>query len=184
MYNMKLRNTLLFTTMIFSAAQADSNFNRFTGQYVAVNAGAMYTSKIYGPNVTTKNAMGGGVNLYLGDQVTTYFAPELDFGYFSFGSPGGVGLLSLNARFTAPVGSSVSLFAKGGLGYGEVTTRLNTRVSASDIMPSFGLGVGFGFSPSSMVTLESSNVYAPHNLGNASGIMSAFTLGVTHYFAS
>lgn len=181
---MKLRHTLFLIPAIFSTAYADPAFNQFVGQYVAVNGGGIYANKIYGPNQTKKNVIGGGANLYLGDQVTTYFAPELDFGYFSLGNSSGVGLLSLNARFTAPVGSLVSLFAKAGLGYGEVTTRLNTRVSGNSILPAFGLGAGFGFSPSSMVTLESSNVYVPHNLGNASGIMSAFTLGVTHYFAS
>lgn len=183
---MILKRTALFSTVtfgFFSVAYASDAYNNFVGQYFSFNAGATYAYKIY-QSRSKSGILGAGGNLFFGDQINAYFAPEVGFGYFSFGSNGGVTLLSLNGRFTLPVGTNVSLFVKLGAGYGEVITRIDpARKTTNDFVPSLGAGIGVGFLPNWMATLEANGAYFPYSLGNANGPIGGITLGVTHYFS-
>ncbi|GEM_PF-4130008 len=169
---------------IISAAHADPLYNRFVGQYVSVNAGATLANKIFDPSASERGFLGAAANIFAGSQINPYFAPELGLGYYSFGSSGGATIFGLDGRFTIPAGSSVSLFFKLGAAYTEVITRFATRVQKNSFVPSLGGGIGYGFSPSSMVTLEGNGVWLPQSLGNANGFLGGLTLGVTHYWNS
>lgn len=176
------RSILLSTVIFISTSHADMLYNHYVGQYVSLNAGVTYANKIFDSGVTKSGILGAGGNLFLGDQINPYFAPELDIGYFSFGSRGGVTMFSLGGRFTYSVGSGVSLFAKLAPAYAEVITRLTTRVQKNTFLPALGLGVGIGFTPQTMMTIEANGVWLPEDLGNANGVMGGLTLGVTHYW--
>lgn len=178
------RRIALFSVMacgFFSVAQADT-YNRYVGQYYAVNAGASYAHRIKA-GASESGFLGAGGSILLGQQINPYFAPEAGFSYFSFGSNGGLTIVSVSARITAPVGSNVSLFGKIGAAYSELTTRtLGIGITAGDFVPAFGLGMGVGFSPTWMATLEANGVYFPVSTKNGNGPMGGVTLGVTHYF--
>lgn len=174
----------LFFGTVITTANAESPGNNFMGQYVSANAGATYINTIYDTDASNGGFIGAGGDIFAGSQINPYFSPELGLGYFSFGSQGGISMFSVNGRFTWPIGSCISLFAKVGAGYAEVITRLSKRVQKNSFVPALGLGVGYGFSESSMATLETNGVWLPHSLGNANGYAGGVTLGVTHYWHS
>lgn len=176
-------SSLIFVGII-SVAHADPLYNRFVGQYVSVNAGATLANKIFDSSSARRGFLGAGANIFAGSQINPYFAPELGLGYYSFSSRGGATLFGLDGRFTIPAGSCVSLFMKLGAAYTEVITRFATRVQKNSFVPSLGAGIGYGFSPSSMVTVEGNGVWLPQSLGNANGFLGGLTLGVTHYWNS
>ena len=176
---------ILLINIFIISAYADDNFdesdNHFTGQYVSVNAGATYAHNIY--QFTHKSGfLGAGGSLFLGSQVNAFFAPELEASYFSFGSSSGMTTFGLVGRFTLPVGSAWSFFVKLGPGYSEVITRLTNRVQKNSFVPLFGAGVGYGFAPQWMGTLEANGTYFSHSMGNATGPAGGVTIGVTHYW--
>lgn len=175
---------LLLFVAAMTAANAESPGNNFVGQYVSANAGATYINTIYDVDGSNGGFLGAGGMVFAGSQINPYFAPEVGLGYFSFGSQGGISLFGLNARVTFPIGSCISLFAKLGAGYAEVITRLTKRVQKNSFVPTLGLGVGYGFSESTMATFETNGVWLPHSLGNAHGYAGGVTLGVTHYWNS
>lgn len=183
---MLLKKIILISSIacgsFLSIAQADSLYNAYQGQYVSVGIGATYANKIYQPGNTRSGFLGGGGNLFLGDQITPYVGPELGFNYFGFRS-GGVTILSLNGRFTLPVGSRISLFAKLGLGYTELTMRMNGYSSSNSFVPAFGLGVGYGLTSQWMLSAEGNGVYLPQGMGNGNGVIGGLTLAATRYFA-
>jgi uncharacterized membrane-anchored protein len=84
------------------------------------------------------------------------------------------------------VGSRISLFAKLGIGYAEVVTRLlgpNRGDLVSDnTVPVFGLGVGYGLTSLWMLSLEANGAYFSGSTNNASGLMGGLTFGGTRYF--
>ncbi len=186
--DMKLIQKFFYAPLIFacfiSAAHADPLYNRFVGQYVSVNGGATIANKIFDPSDFERGFVGAGANIFAGSQINPYFAPELGLGYYSFASSGGATIFGLDGRFTIPAGSCVSLFFKLGAGYAEAITRFASRVQKNSFVPTLGAGIGFGFSPSSMVTVEGNGVWLPQSFGNANGFLGGLTLGVTHYWNS
>ena len=185
---MKFIQKVFYSSLIFvgiiSVAHADPLYNRFVGQYVSVNAGATLANKIFDPSDSERGFLGAGANIFAGSQINSYFAPELGLGYYSFASSGGATIFGLDGRFTIPAGSCVSLFLKLGAGYTEVITRFASRIQKNSFVPTLGAGIGYGFSPSSMVTFEGNGVWLPQSLGNANGFLGGLTLGVTHYWNS
>lgn len=168
------------STDVYSSEQAVAPANPFQGQYVSVNAGATYANKIYQNPVVQSGILGAGGNIFLGDQINPYFAPEIGVNYFSFGSWGGVTIASINGKFTLPMGD-FSLFGKMGAGFGEVITRLKyTPVTSDNFVPSVGAGIGYNFLYRWTGTLEFSGAY--FSVSNANGFIGGFTAGVTHYF--
>ncbi|HLB55923.1 MAG TPA: outer membrane beta-barrel protein [Coxiellaceae bacterium] len=163
-------------------AAIHDQYNRYVGQYVSVGGGATFANKIYQPpNNTQSGLIGGAANLFLGDQINPYFAPEVGFGYAQFRS-GGLTIIALNFRFTAPIGSHVSLFGKLGPAYAELTTRMNGYQSTNSFVPALGLGVGYGLTYQWMLSLEANGVWLPQDMGNGNGLAGGLTINATRYF--
>lgn len=185
---MYIKKIILFLSIIFasflSIAQAamHDQYNRYVGQYVSVGGGATFANRVYQPPNNTQNGpIGGAANLFLGDQVNPYFAPEVGFGYAQFRS-GGLTIISLNFRFTAPIDSRISLFGKLGPAYAQLTTRMNGYLSEDSFVPALGLGIGYGLTYQWMLSLEANGVWLPENMGNGSGPIGGLTINATRYF--
>ena len=88
----------------------------------------------------------------------------------------------MNFRFTAPIGSHVSLFGKLGPAYAELTTRMNGYQSTNSFVPALGLGVGYGLTYQWMLSLEANGVWLPQDMGNGNGLAGGLTINATRYF--
>ncbi|MCX7125639.1 MAG: outer membrane beta-barrel protein [Gammaproteobacteria bacterium] len=179
---MPLKKITLFSVLLtlFSAPSVLAE-DTFLGQYLSINAGGTYVSNIYQGAASKTGFQGAAANIFLGDQVNSYFGPEVGFAYYSFGSSGGgVALICLNGKFTIPM-NNFSVFGKIGAGFASVITYFQTKITTNDFVPSVGAGVGYGFTKKWKATVEFNGAYFP-NVGNANGFMGAFTAGVTHYF--
>ena len=168
---------ILSTSVIF----ANTQYNSYQGQYVSFGAGATYANKIYDTGGSDCGILGVGGVVFLGDQFTKYFAPEFETGYDSFGS-GGLTTLSVDGRFTFPVGQRFSIFARLGGGYAEAVTRITTRVQKNSFVPTMGLGVGYGLTNKWAMSLETDGAWLPQSLGNANGYAGAITVNFTRYW--
>lgn len=171
--------SLLFTSII----QAETAYNKNLGQYLSVNGGASYASNLFQSGITKSGFLGFGGNIILGTMINENLAAEVAGNYFSFGTTGGVTILSLNGRVTVPAGNRVSLFGKLGIGYGELTTQFgnNGKIITDLCVPTFGLGIGYHATDLWMVTLESTGAYFKSS-ANVSGVVGGLTIGGTRYF--
>ncbi len=168
---------------LISIAHAETNhYNRIVGQYISGNFGGSYANQTHQEDRKENGFLGVGANLFLGDQINPYFAPEVGVAYFDMEHYNDwFSILNLNGRFTIPVGTRVSLFAKIGIGLGSVKTCFRHCHTSNDMVPTGGLGVGVGLTKEWMTSAEFNGAY--FSTKNAVGIFGGLTIGATRYFA-
>lgn len=181
------KKTILCASIIgLSFAAHAFTRNEFQGQYLSLNGGGVYVHNIYQNNASKNGFLGGGLNLFLGDQINDYFGPEIGFAFFALGPYGRVGIATLNGKFTLPLGvmNDFVIFAKAGIGYAELMTTIPTSspsLISDNFVESLGLGAGYNFAERWRTTLEYNGAWFS-SAPNATGLIGGVTLGVTHYF--
>src|SRR3990167_3582674 len=114
LYKKIIFSAAFFCVTVSAMADQQPQFNHYQGQYINFNAGAAFANKIAQQSQLRSGFLGAAVNAFLGTTLNPYFGAEIGSGYYSFGSNGGASITSINIRFTAPIGSRFSLFAKLG----------------------------------------------------------------------
>ncbi|OGT66599.1 MAG: hypothetical protein A3J38_05465 [Gammaproteobacteria bacterium RIFCSPHIGHO2_12_FULL_45_9] len=184
------------TTLIAAAAagfisisRADVISDYYQHQYAGFNGAAIYVNKIYqntNPGQISKRGfLSGGGNVYIGSALSSFFGLELNFGYYSFGSYGGLTSIALNGKFTEVLAKQWMLYQKIGGGYGEIVTRFNnTRIDSDNLIPTAALGIGYQVIDPWLLNLEFDAAMVPSGCTNAVGLIGALGIGTTYYFSA
>jgi hypothetical protein len=182
---MTLKKIVISTAAVFcfSLAHANTLYKAYQGQYISMNAGLSYANKMFYNYVNKSNVLGFGSNLFLGYQYSPYVAPEVLLQYEDLPPLGNAVVLGLDGKFTLPIQTRFSLFARLGGAIGYLRTCVSSSCYTSDgLVPTMGLGAGYDLGHRWTGTLECNGAYYPNSTNNGSGFIGAVTVGVTRYF--
>lgn len=170
-------------TLCCSIANANTFEKAYQGQFLSVNAGASYANKLSYAGESDSGVMGFGTNLFFGDQIGAYFAPEVQLNYFDLPPMGNAIVFGLDGKFTLPIQERNSLFARLGVAMGYLRTCVGINCATSNgIVPTLGLGTGYDLGHRWVATLECNGAFYPQSTANGNGIIGALTIGATRYF--
>jgi len=171
-------------SIFFSIANANSLYDTYRGQYLSVNAGASYANNVFSNGKSSSGFLGFGGDLFLGDQVSPYFSPEVVLDYFDLSPMGGGAIVfGLDGRFTVPVSEHIALFARLGPAVGYIRTCVSGLCRTSNgLVPALGLGAGYALTQQWTLSLEFNGAYFPKSTANGNGLIGAATIGATRFF--